>query len=232
MSTPELIIDDGNSNINDELYLNGMLTTSVNISRTAKYVAITDCPTLTTIKIQEPEGVTLSLSNCPNVVDIPSGVKYLRLNNCPNVVDIPSGVKDLTLDSSSAQILSSINPRSDYCCFSLKLNDFKQLPPIPNRVVLYVNNYLGDEIHIHCNVLYGLQVNSKQPVILSKDITSFAGIMEEEGIEYLRLESTTPPWTSSNNWDYRGIIYVPKEAVETYKSDSNWQFFADQIVGY
>lgn len=72
-----------------------------------------------------------------------------------------------------------------------------------------------------------------ESVIIPSGVTSIeTAFSKSYGISELRLMPTTPPTISSSCLSFlrsNGIIYVPAESLEAYKTASNWSAYANKI---
>lgn len=95
---------------------------------------------------------------------------------------------------------------------------------IPNSVVS-----IGEDSFGQCKNLKDVTIGNKVTKI---DLLAFYNCTN---LSVVYCKATTPPVLGTNVFDYNGSgrkIYVPMEAVEAYKSATNWSKYADSIVGY
>lgn len=166
-----------------------------------------------------PSGITKIPSNCfcncekLALTSLPSGITSIDSNafqNCKNIVltSLPEGI-------------TAIKNNSFNGCTKLALTS------LPSGITTIESSAFRS--------CYGIkELDIKSEVITKIVSLSFHSC---SNLAKLILRATTPPtletsvFTSTPIASGTGIIYVPDEAVETYKAATNWSTYADQIKG-
>lgn len=97
---------------------------------------------------------------------------------------------------------------------------------IPESVIT-----IKDSVLKSCSKMLSLEIPASVTTIGSK---AFESMGFQNGNCTFTFKSTTPPTIQTNTFSSYAIkeIRVPMEAVEAYKTATNWSNYADKIVGY
>lgn len=199
------------------------------------------------------ETLSQSFNNCSNLrkITIPKSVKYISGNLCrgTKVTDIGTDLSHAV--SLTGQAFWYVPLEGDYDLVNCTELDHFFTGSNINSVKLYNLKTIGIETFYRCGLVTYINIpkaiesigstafyeckNLEMDYVFPESLRSIgnSAFRSCTKMKSFKFTSLTPPSLGTNVFDGTSCpIYVPNEALQTYKTATNWSSYASRIIGY